>query len=206
MKRAGLLLLVALCALPVQGDALIEGLSAAELHALTPIDTLPTRAALDGVLQAPDPPQRILRLKEIAMSPTIDFGVRLRAIRALPHYCGTMCRSDGIATGDPAHLSVRKVFEGLDTSDHSGQAILRLRATIEALGATRSGLSQDVAVIVPFLDYSSRDIRVTAARALRDLCNPLALVPLRARYQQEQVDQVRLAISTALRDLGTCGQ
>jgi hypothetical protein len=208
MRRAGLtgpIVVLALCAVSVHGSNLATELSLAERHALTPIDTVVTTEALNSVLQAPDLGKRIARLQEIAES-TEDLGVRLRAIRALPHYCTTSCRSDGVATGDPAHLAVRKVFQSLDPTDHGGKALLRLRSTLEALGATRSGLTQDVNLIAPFLDYASRDIRVTAARALGDLCNSTGLVPLRARYQQEQIEQVRLAISTALRDLGQCGQ
>jgi hypothetical protein len=202
---AGLLAFVALCALPAQGDPLMQGLSPAEIHALTPIDSVPTREALDDVLQAPDLPQRIVRLEEIALAASVDFGVKLRAIRALPHYCSASCRSDGVGTGDPAHLAIRKIFTTLDPMDHSGPAVLRLRATLEALGATRSGLDDDVALLVPFLGYGSRDIRVTAARALRDLCNVGADTPLRLQLQREHVEQVRLAISAALDDLAQCG-
>lgn len=204
MKRP-LLLVLALCALPAQSSNLATELSLAERHALTPVDTIVTPEALDRVLQAPDLAQRITRLKDISMS-TEDLGVRLRAIRALPHYCATLCKSDGVATGDPAHLAIRRVFQSLDLSDHRGPAVLRLRAAIEALGATHSGLDADVALIVPHLDDSFRDVRVTAARALADLCNQLARGPLQLRRSNEQIEQVRLAISTALNDLNQCGQ
>jgi HEAT repeat protein len=83
---------------------------------------------------------------------------------------------------------------------------LLLRAAVEALGIARTGNPDDVPRLVPYLDHPSRDIRAATARALRDMCNTGAIVPLRTRYQNEQVDQVRLAISTALRDLGQCSQ
>jgi len=75
-----------------------------------------------------------------------------------------------------------------------------LRATIEALGVLR--VPDDVTLLVPQLNHPSRDIRAATARALRDLGNTQAIVPLRARYDQDQVDQVKVAISDALRVLG----
>ena len=90
------------------------------------------------------------------------------------------------------------------TPTHSPIDLLRVRAAIEALGvATR--IPSDVDLVVPFLDNSSRDIRAATAGALRDMCITQAIGPLRARYQHEQVAQVRLAISEALRDLGQPG-
>ncbi len=87
---------------------------------------------------------------------------------------------------------------------------LLLRAAIEALGAAglgnQGGDPNDVAVLVPFLDNTSRDIRAATARALSDLCDTQAIVPLRTRYLGETVPQVRLAISAALRDLAQCSQ
>lgn len=210
MRRGGLLVVIAICALPAQGDNLATGLTLAERHALTPIDTVVTPEALDNVLQAPDLSQRIARLAEIGVS-TEDLGVRLRAIRALPRYCSASCQSDGISTGDPAHLAVRQVLRSIDVTDHGGGAILRLRATLEALGATRSGLAEDVTLIVPFLDHASRDIRVTAARALGDLGSLSGLCDsvrnaLKARLMGEPLEQVRSAIFAALRVVGSCVQ
>jgi len=202
--RPGLLVVAVVFALPARGEGLATELTLDERHALTAIDIVVTPEVLDGVLQAPDDPQRIARLKDIALS-TEDLGVRLRAIRALPHYCSATCRSDGVSTGDPAHLAVRRVLQSLDSSDHSGPGILKLHATLEALGATKSGLTQDVSLIAPFLGHSTGDVRATAARALTDMCNPAALDPLRDRLPIEPVEQVRLAISAALRDLDQCG-
>jgi HEAT repeat protein len=77
---------------------------------------------------------------------------------------------------------------------------LRMKAAIEALGVLR--IPDDVSILLPQLDHPSRDIRASAAHALRDLGNTQAIPTLRARYQQEQVQQVRIAISDALRVLG----
>ena len=64
----------------------------------------------------------------------------------------------------------------------------------------------DVGLLVGLLDHASRDIRAATARALRDLCNSNAVVPLRMRYTVEPTEQVKLAISDALRILEQCGQ
>lgn len=204
MRAGWLLAILALCALRSGGAPLATELSVAERHALTPVDTIVTPEVLDRVLQAPDLRQRIARLQDIAMS-NEDFGIRLRAIRALPHYCSATCTSDGVATGDPAHLAIRRVIQALNPADRSPVAILWARATIEALGATRSGLAQDVAQIGPFLVDPVRDVRATTARALGDLCSEDGRLLLAGRVGSEMVDQVVLAISTALTALRQCG-
>jgi HEAT repeat protein len=163
-------------------------------YVLTPIDTVPTK---DDIVKLFGSTTAIDNL-EALIAGDGDFGVQLRAIGALPRFCTGNCSS-----GDP-HDSIVNVITGIDTSDRRGTTLLRLRAGIEALGSTRSGLTSDVNRLVPFLDDASRDIRVATARALRDLCNTQAIVPLRVRYEMELVAQVRLAISAALRDLGQC--
>lgn len=197
MKARGLIVACLLATLPAQGEDLM--LSERAIHALTPIDSVPSKEALIALL-----PNPIIQLEEIARSSTMDFGVRLRAIRALPHFCSATCGSDDPALEDPVHRAIVGVLEAINLADTSGREVLRLRAAIEALGQTRSNLQSDVGRLVPFLDHESRDIRVASARALRDLCNTHAIAPLRARYQQEPIAQVRLAISAALRDLGQC--
>jgi len=201
MKRAWFGFVLALCALPAYGETPIDAPpTEVEILTLTPIDSLPTKDEIVSNFEVTDP---VVRLKALAMTPTVDFGIQLRAIRALPQFCpsggGSACN------GTAAHDAVLEVIQSVPPDDRSGRAILRLRAGIEALGAVKTGNPADVALLVDsFLDHSSRDIRAATARALRDMCQTAAIVPLRARYQQEQVAQVRLAISAALRDLGQC--
>ncbi|MEJ7603271.1 MAG: hypothetical protein WKG01_35615 [Kofleriaceae bacterium] len=162
-------------------------------YVMTPIDTVPSKdqiVALYGTTA-------VANLKAL-INGGGDFGIQLRAIGALPRFCAASC-----ATGEP-HDSIVALIAGIDPGDHRGITLLRLRAGIEALGATRSRLTSDVNRLVPFLNNASRDVRVATARALRDLCNTQAIVPLHVRYEQEMVAQVRLAISAALRDLGQC--
>lgn len=182
--------LTALCA--ADDQPAVQQLSTME-YVLTPIDTVPTKAEIVTLFG----PTAIDNL-EALIAGSADFGVQLRAIGALPRFCSGSCSS-----GDP-HDSIVNVVTTVDPTDRRGTNLLRLRAGIEALGATRSGLTSDVNRLVPFLDDASRDIRVASARALRDLCNTQAIVPLRVRYEKELVTQVRLAISAALRDLGQC--
>jgi hypothetical protein len=169
------------------------------MHALSPIDSLPTKESLELVFANEDP---LVELSEIAQDTTKDFGIRLRAIRALPHFCPTPSPCDGTL----AHDTLVAMIGAISPTDLDGKTLLELRAAIEALGVAKSGDPNDVTLLVPLLDHASRDIRAATARALRDMCNTQAIVPLRTRYQSEQVAQVRLAISTALRDLGQCSQ
>ncbi len=171
------------------------------IHALTPIDTMPSTKQIEAVHGSAQ--EAVVNLQAIARSPSagedvvggVDVGIRLRAIRALTLYCADPCASHEVhatlldLATDPLY---RDALRGNDLLVH--------RATLEAIGVLR--VADDIAVLVPALDHPSRDIRAAAAHALRDLGNPAALTPLRTRYQAEQVDQVRIAISDALRVLG----
>ncbi|HEX5060281.1 MAG TPA: HEAT repeat domain-containing protein [Kofleriaceae bacterium] len=166
-----------------------------EQNTLTTIDTVPTKPQIDSVFGS----TALQKLTAIANDPdpTADIGIRLRAIHALAKYCAaTPC-----AANDVAHQSVASVVTSTATS-HDGSQVLLLRAAIETLGAMR--VTGDAPSLWPLLDHPSRDIRAATARALRDLCNNQAVTPLRARYSVEMTDQVKLAISEALRILGQC--
>jgi HEAT repeat protein len=167
-------------------------------NTLTTIDQVPTKPQLDQVFGT----NALASLASIATDPDdgIDQGVRLRAIHALAKYCGgapgTPC-----GVNDLAHQSVLAVITQTRTAQ-SGTPVLVLRAAIETLGEMR--VASDVTTLTPLLDHPSRDIRAATARSLRDLCNPQAITPLRTRYSNEMTDQVKLAISEALRILGQC--
>jgi HEAT repeat protein len=196
----GIAVLVGLCTLPARGQ---QGALAPEvLYALTSIDTVFTKQDLQVVLGSPD--NELAMLRQYALG-DFDFGLRLRAIRAIPYFCPeapVACRDAIIAALD--HVDA-------DDERLPGQKVLRLRAAIEALGAARTRNPEDAARLAAFLNDSSRDLRVAAARALRDLCDPAAMEPLRRRrtdaYGQpvEQVKQVQIAIDEALAALAQCG-
>jgi hypothetical protein len=139
-------------------------------------------------------------LRQLANPPPTEFvdrGVQLRAVRALIHYCATTPCGDL----DPAHVTLRDIADNPVYRDaRVGSDLLVLRAALEALGTLR--VPGDMDRIAAQLQHPSRDIRAAAARALRDLGNTQAITPLRARYNIEQVEQVKTAISDALRVLG----
>lgn len=196
----GVAVLVALCALPAHGQQ--PTLTPKILYGLTSIDTVPTKQDLQSILESPA--NEISLLRQYALGTSVDFGVRLRATRALSHFCMEQpveCRA-----------AITAVLDDIDTSPDSPGKILRRRAAIEALGAARTGHSEDMPLLLGFLDDPSRDVRVAAVRALRDLCNPAAIQPLRDRLRTEPsrqplepVEQVRKAIEVAIEVLGQCG-
>jgi len=165
-------------------------------NTLTPVDQVPTKDQIDTVLGS----NALTSLASIATDPdsTPDaISVRLRAIHALAKYCA----STPCAAGDLAHQSVASVIT-MTRDAATGSDVLILRAGIETLGAMR--VASDATSLQLLLNHPSRDIRAATARALRDLCNTQAIPPLRARYSVELTDQVKLAISEALRILGQC--
>jgi hypothetical protein len=168
-------------------------LSAQIQNVLTPIDTVPTQLELDTAFS--DHTQARQRLAEIALDDATDPGIRLRAIHALTKYCaGSPC-----VDGDTAHLALVGIIETIRDAT-GGANVVVLRGAIEALGPQRVGT--DLPLLVPLLEHQSRDVRAATVHALRDLCNTQAVNPLRGLLQHETTDQVRLAISEALRILG----
>jgi len=195
MKRIGLALALAL-ALAVSaaayGDALV--LTQPVINALTPIDSLPSSKQLTGVFNGSEA-EALANLRTIALSGTVDLGVQLRAIRALTHFCQAPCGTHA------AHDTLATIATTPRYRDAPrGSDLLVLRAAIESLGVLQ--IPGDVTILLPQLDHPSRDIRAATAHALRDLGNTQAIPALRARYQIEQKQQVRIAISEALRVLG----
>jgi hypothetical protein len=173
-------------------------------NTLTTIDSVPTKTQLDNVFSG----EALSNLSTIAQDNAADIGIRLRAIHALAKYCpaptapaGSVCTTDELA------------FQGLSAlitetrEETSGSSVLLLRAAIETIGTLPLDTNvkdQVVSVLIPLLDHQSRDVRAATVRALRDLCNTQAIIPLRARYTAESTEQVKLAISEALRVLGQC--
>jgi HEAT repeat protein len=159
------------------------------------IDFVPTIEMIDGVMGASAADD----LAELAADPATDAGVRLRAIHALARY-----------PSDDSRTTLYAVIATLGAATAGADALL-LRAAIEALGEI--GGPDAVATITPFLAVGStpdvcagmRDVRATAAEALRVIGSPTAVPALRARQvegsNKEPCEQVSLAITEALRDL-----
>jgi HEAT repeat protein len=184
---------VLLCALPAAGA--LPDVPAEVVDALTQIDTAPSTDTLNGMF--PTPQAALDNLRRIALDAT-EFGVQLRAIRALPAYCPSPC------TDSPVRDTLLLLIANDSRTMHTPQDILRLRAAVEALGATHSRLAGDVTLLKPLLDDVSRDVRATAVRALRNICNQDAITPLSTHYQSEKTEQVKHEIYDALRDLLQC--
>lgn len=162
-------------------------------NVLTPIDTVPTQLELDTAFT--DHTQALHGLAEISRDDTTDTGIRLRAIHALTKYCaGSPC-----VDNDMAHQALVGIIQASQDAS-TGARVVVLRGAIEALGPQR--VATDLPLLVPLLEHESRDVRAATVHALRDLCNTQAINPLRALLQHETTDQVRLAISEALRILG----
>jgi hypothetical protein len=168
---------------------------------LTPIDTVPTRPQIDQAFSGSSqtPLQNLTSLATDTQNGN-DVGIRLRAIHALAKYCTSIpCN-----VNDVAHVSLGTVITD-NAHETSGSRLLLLRAAIETLGAMRVPEDGGTAgPLLSLLDHPSRDIRTSTARALQEICNSQAITPLRVRYSHELTEQVKLAISEALRILGQC--
>jgi hypothetical protein len=220
--RARLIVLAALlCAVPATGSG-IE-VTQAQIDALTVIDAPPSRDAIDLAFSSnPGPTPGLDAVLRLAIDNAQDFGLQIRAIRALPLYCPAT--PTGCARL-PVHDALATIVGGFRDQLASGPLappdLLRLRAAMEALGATQSGLQSDVELLTTspttspaLLHHPSRDVQVTAVHALRNLCSPdlcshnTCLEDANAvRALRTGADtQLDAAINRALADLAPCAQ
>lgn len=187
---------VLLTALPADGTTAL--LPPPVFQALTLIDAVPSKDALDDAFGRQAPFDNLL---SVALDRTIDLGIELRAIRALPAYCPLAPQICG--AGSPAHDALVALVAS-QSSPGTPPDLLRLRAAAEALGATHSGLLDDATQLMSLLGNASRDVRATAIRAIRQVCNSDAIPPLKSYLPRESSPQVRIAITAAVQDLGLC--
>jgi hypothetical protein len=209
-----LVLAALLCAIPATGSGIDP--SPAQIDALTVVDAPPSRAVVDLAFSlGPGPTPGLDALLALAGDPTQDLGLQIRALRALPQYClPTGCA--GTAVHDALARIVADYRAQLAAAALSPQDMLRLRAAMEALGATRSGLQPDVDLLTApaLLRHPSRDVQVTAVHALRNLCSPKLCSPEACMQDANAVralrtgadTQVDAAINRALADLAPCAQ
>jgi hypothetical protein len=207
--RPGLVATAALlCALPASGDAIQP--TPEQVAVLSTIDSAPARAQIDLAF-GPDSETGVLA---IARGPTASVGLQIRAIRVLPQYCLPSC------AGTPTHQALADLVIGyraqMASAALSAQDLLRLRAAIEALGATRSGLPADVDLLTDpaLMRHPSRDVQVTTVHALRRACSP-DLCPHDACVEGANAvralrsgsdTQLDAAVNIALQDLAPCSQ
>jgi hypothetical protein len=185
-----------LCALPASGSNAL--LTPPVVQTLTSIDAIPSQTALNTAFGSQAPLDSLLA---IAGDRMVDLGIALRAIRALPAYCPPASQTCG--PGTVVHDALISLVDGL-AAPRTPQDLLQLRAAVEALGATRSGLASDVDKLMPLLGNGSRDVRATVVGAIRNICSKAAIIPLSAYFFNEPSLQVKFAITAALRDLAQC--
>jgi hypothetical protein len=189
MRLGGIAILLGLCVLPAHGNPPDQQV----VHALTLIDSAPTKLELSPLLG-----NDVAALEKLTTyaTPGVEFGVRLRAIRAIPHFCSNpaLCRAALIS-----------VYDNINTNSEPGrppppgQEVLLEIAFIESLAAIRSGDPDDLVRLMSALDQPSRDVQVAAARALRDLCPNDRAVKDKLHERRPFVGpQARLAIEEAL--------
>ena len=209
MRPRGLLFGALLCALPASGGSV--QLSEDQIDALTSIDEAPARAQIDLAF---GPSQSVPALIAIATDPSKDLGLQIRAIRTLPQYCEAANCAGAV---HDTLVSIITSYRALLPTPLLSTDVLRLRAAIEALGATHSGLRTDVDLLTnqPLLHHPSRDLQATAVHALRNLCSPdlcdhdacsEADREVRALRSGAGDTQVDAAINSALQDLAACDQ
>jgi HEAT repeat protein len=137
----------------------------------------------------------------------MDLGIQIHAIRMLPLYCpDTPACAPGAAVHDTLFTIVNGYLAQLGLTPPVQLAatdLLRLRAAVEAIGATHSALPVDADLLLShgLIDHDSRDVRVTVVRALRGLNSCTAVNPLKVRLVTDPSPQVRAAIHTALQAL-----
>jgi HEAT repeat protein len=164
-------------------------------NVLSTMDIVPTEVEIDTAFN--DHAQALAGLVTIVADVGTDVGIQLRAIHALSKYCAAPQCVDS----DVAHQTLVSVITAnYDPNVSTGSSVVILRAAVEAIGPQRVGT--DLPLLAPMLGHTSRDIRAATAHALRDLCNTEAIAPLRIQQQNETSDQVRQAITEALRILG----
>jgi HEAT repeat protein len=170
-------------------------------NVLTLIDAVPTQLQLDNAFT--DHEAAAQGLTAIASDPGAEPNARLHAISALAKYCVTSPCVDA----DPAHRALVQIIRD-NTQTATGTNAIMLRAAIEALGPQRAEpplapmLSDLDLLLNELANNTSRDIRTAVAHSLRDLCNTQAIAPLRQQQQTEPSEQVKQAITEALRVLG----
>lgn len=209
MKTRLAVFAVLLCTFPASGGSVQP--TPEQIDALTQIDATPTREQIDLAFGATSGAGALIA---IARDPGMGLDLQLRAIRTLPQYCAAQGCAGEVHDN---LLALVSGYVALLPGPLAPRDMLRLRAAIEALGATRSGLSGDVHLlaVAQLLRHPNRDVQVTTVHALRDLCSrglcdrttciedAAAVRALRSSTGETQLDA---AINSALQDLAQCDQ
>ncbi|HEY0192773.1 MAG TPA: hypothetical protein VGC42_16755, partial [Kofleriaceae bacterium] len=116
------------------------------LDQLTELDPPPTAATASSDLVSPAITQG--SLSAIAADPTVDTGVRIRAVRGLASFCLTPC------TAGTVHDTLVQMIAGYVASPPvAGKDVLLLRAAVESLGAARAVTAAEVPGLIQLLAH-----------------------------------------------------
>lgn len=157
-------------------------------YMLTAIEGLPSADQLRQMWPA-NPEQALLTIA--AMDNPENRLVPVRAVSALGQLPSLSSETRTILKIRLADLATRQL---------DGAEVFLVMATLETLA--KHGQASDVVTVSRLLNHVSRDVRVTAARALRSIGDSSALDALRARQNSESILSVKLAISEAIQALG----
>ncbi|HEX4423138.1 MAG TPA: HEAT repeat domain-containing protein [Kofleriaceae bacterium] len=191
---AGAVLLVAL---PARGDVSML-LTPPVQSELTLIDAPPSVSSLNTAFTTPDLAQSSLGL--IALDPTVDAGVRIRAIRTLAGYCPQTGCTEG-----PVHQTLNQLVVAYQLlAAPTGKDVMLLRAAVETMGVAQVVLAGDIPPLKSLLAHPSRDVRATVVRALRTTCDAQVLAALVSLHITEPTAQVRGELVAAEQLLDAC--
>ncbi|HTE56377.1 MAG TPA: HEAT repeat domain-containing protein [Kofleriaceae bacterium] len=154
---------------------------------LSGVEFVPSRVDLDSAM-GDDANAELIAIAQGQDDDLDSPGQRIRAYRALSLY--------------PSTATETALRAALATygSDRGGVGTLYVRAAMDALA--RCAGDAAVTPIAPLLDHESLDVRADAAHALGLTGSELAIAPLSDRQPIELSEQVKLAITEALRILG----
>lgn len=167
------------------------------LAQLTALDTAPSASSIASSYA--NPALAETSLANIALDASVDVGIRIRAMRTLAGYCVNPC---GTGTVHDNLMAVINAYQAHLPA--AGSDLLLLRAAVESVGAARAIMPDDVAGILQLLAHPSRDLRATAARALRATCTRQVLTAVIAAQRTEASPQVLHELSSTEESLDAC--
>lgn len=152
--------------------------------ALSGIDYVAGKSVFDDLLGAGADADLVAIARDV--DGDADPGLRVRAYRALSLYPTPLVEQ----------ALTEAVNEHADFANLVGIEVIYAKAAMDSLAAVAGG--DAVSTIAVVLDHPSRDLRVSAARALARTADPSAIPPLQTRLQSETDPLVTLALQRAL--------
>lgn len=177
-----------------------------KVHVLTELDALPQVASLE-----------LKQVQLAAQDPNIDPWIAIRATRTLADYCPNGPTDCAVASTvhDTLHAMIASLSlqapstptpsgrpGGAVVGAMTGQRQLRLRAAVEAMGASRLVTEADIDMLLALLVSPSRDVRAAVVRTLGTSCNRVVRDKLHSLVERNP--QVQGEIYAAVLALTQC--